>query len=216
MNQTVGKDEIGTSGARRSAGQSNARSGQTRQGLVEAAIDALREVGFAGASARAIASRAGSTQSQVFYHFGTVVDLLLAALDEVSERRMKIYAPLLESATSPSELLETARTVILSDLESGDLKVLVEMVAGAQTVPGLAEKVAERLTPWYAFAEAAVNKASAGSPLRSLLPVGDIAHAVVAGILGLELLASLDADRTRATALLDHAAGIALLMSAMP
>lgn len=216
MNQTVGKDEIGTSGARRSAGQSNARSGQTRQGLVEAAIDALRDVGFAGASARAIASRAGSTQSQVFYHFGTVVDLLLAALDEVSERRMKIYAPLLESATSPSELLETARTVILSDLESGDLKVLVEMVAGAQTVPGLAEKVAERLTPWYAFAEAAVNKASAGSPLRSLLPVGDIAHAVVAGILGLELLASLDADRTRATALLDHAAGIALLMSAMP
>jgi AcrR family transcriptional regulator len=216
LNQTVGKDEIGTSGARRSAGQSNARSGQTRQGLVEAAIDALRDVGFAGASARAIASRAGSTQSQVFYHFGTVVDLLLAALDEVSERRMKIYAPLLESATSPSELLETARTVILSDLESGDLKVLVEMVAGAQTVPGLAEKVAERLTPWYAFAEAAVNKASAGSPLRSLLPVGDIAHAVVAGILGLELLASLDADRTRATALLDHAAGIALLMSAMP
>ena len=207
---------MGTSGARRSAGQSQARSGETRQGLVEAAIDALRDVGFAGASARAIASRAGSTQSQVFYHFGTVVDLLLAALDEVSERRMKIYAPLLESATSPSELLETARTVILSDLESGDLKVLVEMVAGAQTVPGLAEKVAERLTPWYAFAEAAVNKASAGSPLRSLLPVGDIAHAVVAGILGLELLASLDADRTRATALLDHAAGIALLMSAMP
>ena len=207
---------MATSGARRSAGQSNARSGETRQGLVEAAIEALRDVGFAGASARAIARRAGSTQSQVFYHFGSVVDLLLAALDEVSARRMKVYAPLLESATSPSELLETARTVILSDLESGDLKVLVEMVAGAQTVPGLAEKVAERLTPWYAFAEAAVNKASAGSPLRSLLPVGDIAHAVVAGILGLELLASLDADRTRATALLDHAAGIALLMSAMP
>lgn len=207
---------MGTSGARRSAGQSQARSGETRQGLVEAAIDALRDVGFAGASARAIASRAGSTQSQVFYHFGTVVNLLLAALDEVSARRMKVYEPLLESATSPSELLETARTVILSDLESGDLKVLVEMVAGAQTVPGLAGKVAERLTPWYAFAEAAVSKASAGSPLRSLLPVGDIAHAVVAGILGLELLASLDADRTRATALLDHAAGIALLMSAMP
>jgi len=207
---------MGTSGPRRSAGQPQARSGETRQGLIEAAIDALRDVGFAGASARAIARRAGSTQSQVFYHFGSVVDLLLAALDEVSARRMGAYEPLLESANSPSELLETARTVILSDLESGDLKVLVEMVAGAQTVPGLAGKVAERLTPWYAFAEAAVSKASAGWPLRSLLPVGDIAHAVVAGILGLELLASLDADHNRATALLDHAAGIALLMSALP
>ncbi|MHB8186170.1 MAG: TetR/AcrR family transcriptional regulator [Dermatophilaceae bacterium] len=207
---------MATSGARRSAGQSNARSGTTRQALVDSAIDALRDVGFAGASARAIANRAGSTQSQVFYHFGSVVDLLLAALDEVSARRMKVYEPLLESATSPNELLQTARTVIVSDLDSGDLKVLVEMVAGAQTVPGLAAQVAQRLAPWYAFAEAAVKKASAGWPLPSLLPVGDIAHAVVASVLGLELLASLDADHTRATALLDHAAGIALLLSATP
>lgn len=203
---------MATSGARRSAGQ--ARSAETRQALVEAAIEALRDVGFAGASARAIASRAGSTQSQVFYHFGSVVDLLLAALDEVSARRMKVYQPLLDSASSPGELLQTARTVILSDLDSGDLKVLVEMVAGAQTVPGLAAQVSQRLTPWYAFAEAAVNKASAGWPLRSLLPVSEISHAVVAGILGLELLASLDADHSRTTALLDHAAGLALLMSA--
>lgn len=207
---------MAASGARRSAGQTNGRSGATRQGLVEAAIDALRDLGFAGASAPAIAKRAGTTQSQVFYHFGSVVDLLVAALDEVSARRMGVYQPLLESATNPMELLQTARTVIPSDLESGDLKVLVEMVADAQKVPGLAAQVAERLTPWYAFAEAAVNKASAGWPLRSLLPVGDIAHAVVAGVLGLELRASLDGGHTRATALLDRAAGIALLLSATP
>jgi len=207
---------MATSGARRSAGRSNARSGSARQALVDAAIEALRDVGFAGASARAIAHRAGSTQSQVFYHFGSVVDLLLAALDEVSARRLKAYQPLLESATSPNELIQTARTVILADLDSGDLKVLVEMVAGAQTVPGLGAQVAQRLAPWHAFAEAAVAKASAGWPLRSMLPVGDIAHAIVAGVLGLELLASLDGDRTHATALLDHATGIALLMSAPP
>jgi AcrR family transcriptional regulator len=135
---------MATSGARRSVGQSNARSGTASQALVDAAIDSLREVGFAGASARAIAHRAGSTQSQVFYHFGSVVDLLLAALDEVSARRLKAYQPLVETATSPNELLQTARTVILSDLDSGDLKVLVEMVAGAQTVPGLGAQVAQR------------------------------------------------------------------------
>jgi AcrR family transcriptional regulator len=206
---------MATSGPRRSAGESSARSAETRQGLVEAAIQALREVGFAGASARAIASRAGSTQSQVFYHFGSVVELLLVALDQVSARRMKVYEPLLESATSPTELLETARTVIVSDLDSGDLKVLVEMVAGAQSVPGLASQVTQRLAPWYDLAEAAVNKASAGWPMRSLIPVGDVAHAIVAGVLGLELLASLDAEHTRATALLDRAAAIAALISAM-
>ena len=68
--------------------------------LVAAAIDALREAGFAGASAREIAGRAGYSQALVFYHFGSVNDLLLAALDEVSARRMDDYRGLLEDATS--------------------------------------------------------------------------------------------------------------------
>ncbi|MDQ1482416.1 MAG: hypothetical protein QOF35_492 [Actinomycetota bacterium] len=205
---------MATAGARRSTTRSKempARSAATRQRLVDAAVDALRDDGFAGSSARNIAYRAGSTQSQVFYHFGSVADLLLAALDDVSARRMDAYQPMLDSATNPAELLRTARTVLADDVSSGDLKVLVEMVAGAQTVPGLGEQVAERLLPWYAFAETAVNKAVAGLPFRSLLPVRDIAHAVVAGILGLELLSSLGGENARTLALLDQAAGFASL-----
>jgi AcrR family transcriptional regulator len=205
---------MATAGARRSTTRSKempARSAATRQRLVDAAVDALREDGFAGASARNIAHRAGSTQSQVFYHFGSVADLLLAALDDVSARRMDAYQPMLDSATTPADLLRTARTVLADDVSSGDLKVLVEMVAGAQTVPGLGEQVAERLLPWYAFAETAVKKATAGLPFHSLLPVGDIAHAVVAGILGLELLSSLGGQNARTLALLDKAASFASL-----
>lgn len=199
-------------GARRSAGTLTARSRATRQALVEAAVQALRDVGFAGASARDIARRAGSTQSQVFYHFGSVADLLLAALDDVSARRMAAFQPLLEAATSPADLLRTARTVVGDDIGSGDLRVLVEMVAGAQTVPGLGEQVAERLTPWYAFAEAAVTKASAGLPFGSMLPVRDIAHSIIAGILGLELLDSLGGENARSGAMLDHLASLASLI----
>ena len=60
----------------------------TRDALIEAAIAVLRESGFASASARRIAQRAGCNQALVFYHFGTVNDLLVAALEEVSARRM--------------------------------------------------------------------------------------------------------------------------------
>ena len=150
-------------GARRSAGTLTARSRATRQALVEAAVQALRDVGFAGASARDIARRAGSTQSQVFYHFGSVADLLLAALDDVSARRMAAFQPLLEAATSPADLLRTARTVVGDDIGSGDLRVPVEMVAGAQPAPGLGAQVAYRPTPWLAFPDAAAPPAAVAS-----------------------------------------------------
>lgn len=53
----------------------------TRQQLVDAAIETLKDHGFAGASARVIADRAGINQGLIFYHFDSVTGLLLAALD---------------------------------------------------------------------------------------------------------------------------------------
>jgi len=85
-------------------------------------------------------------------------------------------------------------------------------ITGAHSVPGLGEQVAVRLAPWRDFAESAVRKAVVGSPVASLLPATQVAHAVVAGLLGLELLANLDGDRTAALALFDRARLIAALL----
>ena len=72
------------SGAKRGVGsRSSTGSEETRRALVRGAIEALRDEGFSGASAREIARRAGCNQGLVFYHFGSVTNLLLAALDEV-------------------------------------------------------------------------------------------------------------------------------------
>ena len=79
--------------------------GDTRAALIEAAIAALRESGFAGASARRIAQRAGCNQALVFYHFGSVNDLLIAALEEVSARRMAAYRDLLDRSGTLAELI---------------------------------------------------------------------------------------------------------------
>ena len=192
-----------------------AQSVQVRDALVAAAIDALRETGFAGASAREIAGRAGYSQALVFYHFGSVNDLLLAALDEVSARRMDDYRGLLEDATSVAALAESARSIFSRDLDSGHVRVLVEMMTGAQSVPGLGEQVAERLRPWRELAEDAMRRALGRSAAARLLPPAEAAHALVAGFFGLELLASLDGDRAAAFAIFDRMQSLARMLDVL-
>lgn len=204
---------MATSGPRRGTeGRREEKSAQTRSALVAGAISALSEVGFAGASAREIARRAGCTQALVFYHFGSVTELLLAALDDVSSRRLAAYADMVDEATSLTGLIDSARTIFSEDLDAGHVAVLVEMITGAQSVPGLGEQVATRLAPWRDFAESAVRKSVAGSPVTLLLPAKEVAHAIVAGFLGLELLANLDGDRSAALALFDRARLVAGLL----
>lgn len=57
----------------------DARSLETREKLLEGALRTLVEQGIAKASARAIATTAGVNQALVFYHFGSVDELLAAA-----------------------------------------------------------------------------------------------------------------------------------------
>lgn len=180
-------------------------SADTRSALVAAAIDTLRESGFAGASARRIAQRAGCNPALVFYHFGTVTDLLIAALEDVSARRMAAYRGLLDHTGTLAELIGAARQVFEADLDAGHVTVLTEMICGAQSVPGLGPRVVACLAPWRDFAEQAVRDVLAASPVARLLPADQAAHAVVAGLLGLEMLASLDGDRDAALALFDRA-----------
>jgi AcrR family transcriptional regulator len=191
------------------------QSADVRAALVSAAIDALRETGYGGASAREIASRAGCSQALVFYHFGSVNDLLLAALDEVSSRRLAVYRSLLTEATSATALAVAARRIFTADLDAGYVRVLVEMITAAHAVPGLGDQVAERLQPWRELTEQAVQSALGRSAAARLLPPADAARALVAGFLGLEVLASLDNDRAAALALLDRAGSLARLLDVL-
>jgi AcrR family transcriptional regulator len=207
---------MATSGPRRAAnGAQSARAGRTRAALVTAAIEALQDVGFGGASAREIARRAGCNQSLVFYHFGSVTELLLAALDEVSARRLAAYQGVLDEASSLVDLIDSARVIFSEDLDAGHVAVLVEMITGAQAVPGLGAQVSARLAPWREIAETAVRRALAGSPVEALVPAGEVAHGVLAAFLGLELLADLDGDRAAALALFDRARMIATLLDVL-
>ena len=193
------------------------QSADIQAALVAAAIEALRDTGYAGASAREIAGRAGCSQALVFYHFGSVTDLLLAALDEVSSRRMLAYRELLADATSVTALAAVAKSILTADLDAGYVRVLVEMITAAHSVPGLGEQVAERLQSWRELTEQAVQRALGRSAAARLIPPADAARLLVASFLRLELLASLDdtAGPGDALAVLDRLGSLARLLDVL-
>ena len=86
------------------------------------------------------------------------------------------------------------------------------MISGAQSVPGLGERIAACVAPWREFAKTAMREVLAASPVAPLVPAEQAAHGVIAGVLGLELLASLDGDRAATLALFDTARTLAGLL----
>src|SRR5918995_3261199 len=95
----------------------------TRERIAQAALDALRTEGFAGATSRAIARIGGFNQALIFYHFGSLDNLLLAALDVTAEERMARYREALDGAHTLEELIGIAGTIYREDSESGHVAV---------------------------------------------------------------------------------------------
>lgn len=189
-------------------------SAGTKLQIVEAALETLKTVGFAGASARAIAHQGGFNQALIFYHFGSVQAVLLAAFDLISDRRMEQYGPELEAASSPPELVRLARRIYDDDLERGYVTALGEMVAGGVSDPVLGAEVAARIEPWVAMVERKLAQLLDGSVLGTLVAPRDVAFGIVAAYFGIDMLSHLQGDRTRADSLLDLATRLADLAAA--
>src|SRR5580698_3295760 len=146
------------------AAKGSERSAPTRRLFVDAAIETLKLDGYAGASARSIAQRAGLNQGLIFYHFGSVANLLLAALDAVGEERLRLYGAEVSGVTSPVQLVDIAEGIFQNDLAAGYITVLVEMISGASATPGLGAAVASRIQPWREFAQTTMEASFGNSP----------------------------------------------------
>jgi AcrR family transcriptional regulator len=170
----------------------------TRDQILEAALETVRAEGFAGATSRAIARRGGFNQALVFYYFGSLDGVLLAALDLTSERRLARYREAAAGASSLEELIGVTSTLYREDRESGHMTVVSQLVAGSLARPELAPQVLARMEPWLAFAEETIERALAGTPLAGVVPVDELASAVITFYLGVNLLSNLDGARTDA------------------
>ncbi|MEV5742597.1 TetR/AcrR family transcriptional regulator [Microbispora rosea] len=190
--------------------------GDTRTRLLEGALETLRTQGIAGASARAIATTAGVNQALVFYHFGTVDDLLAAALRYGSEQRVAVYRARFAAVNSLRELLDLGRALHADEREAGNLAVLAQMLAGSQMDGRLAPATADGLGMWVTEIEEVLGRVLAGSPLAEFVDVAGLARATAAAFVGLELYEGVDKDGAeRAFDSLEQLAGLVAVLEDM-
>ncbi|MFE3170849.1 TetR/AcrR family transcriptional regulator [Amycolatopsis sp. NPDC059090] len=170
----------------------------TRQRLIDGTIETIRTHGLNGTTARSIAATAGVNQALVFYHFGTVHDLLQAACLAATQARVAPFAERLGQVTDLRQLLALGRALHADERAQGNVTVLAQMLAGAQADPKLAEASAAALQLWIAPIEDALTRLLADSPVSEVIDTAGLARAVSAGFVGLELYEGVDPDGTQA------------------
>ncbi|WP_330453060.1 MULTISPECIES: TetR/AcrR family transcriptional regulator [unclassified Streptomyces] len=206
----------GGSGARRGSSGRVSSAEDTRTKLLTGALATLTEQGIAKTSARSIAATAGVNQALVFYHFGTVDDLLAAACRHGAEQRLATYRERLDGVRSLGELLAVARELNASERAGGHVAVLGQLLAGGQTQPRLAAATAAGLTLWTDEIERVLARVLADTPLSEFVDVGGLAKAASAAFVGLELYEGVDPDGAeRALAALDQLAELAAALEGL-
>jgi AcrR family transcriptional regulator len=166
----------------------------TRDRLLHATQEALVEDGIAHLSARTVAARAEVNQALVFYHFGTVSELVEAAAVALSEASIAHYRERFATVDSLTALLALGREVHERERTTGNVAVLAQLMAGAQRDEVLARTARYALDLWRTEVEAVVRRVLAPSPVAEVVDAGGLARAISAAFVGLELYESVDAD----------------------
>lgn len=183
--------------------------------MIEAAIESLKDVGYAGTTIREIARRGGFNSALISYYFGGLHQLLLAALDHSSEIRMRRYSEAVENAKDLVELLAVARQIYREDVEGGHITIFTEMVAASLSHRELGPELVARSDPWLDFVEGAIRKGLGDNPLLQLIPPREIAYAVICFYLGVNVMTQLEPESNRVDGLFDLANQFAPLVGPM-
>ena len=96
------------------------RGAETRQRLIEAALDVFGHLGFEGASTRQIAKEADANLAAIVYHFGSKEALHVAVAEHIVGRGGARRGPRLAVAATPAALAtpEAARAALIALLEA--------------------------------------------------------------------------------------------------
>jgi AcrR family transcriptional regulator len=191
------------------------RSAATREAIVAACLETLKQEGYAGTSARAIARRGGFGQALIYYHFEDLEALLLAALQKASTDRLRRYREVVGSVTSVTELAERLTDLYREDVAVGHVKAVQEVVASASVSAERGRRVIDLLQPWHELAENTIERLLQGTAFAPLVTAGDAAYAALALYMGMETMTHLDGDRAPGERLLAALRSLAPLADAV-
>jgi len=176
---------------------------ELRGRLIDAAIRVLAQDGFAHASARAIATEAGTVNGSIFYYFGSMDGLLAATARELAERGIGRIRTGLGGEQAHVEWPARLGAVMRAEAEGDEGRAVMELFVGARTSPELAAEVRRAIDRAIEFATAEMEAVIGGSAVTQLFPVPLLAEVAAATFLGIEVLAQngrdIDLDRLAAT-----------------
>lgn len=179
----------------------------TRERLRAATVTVLGRDGLGHASARVIAAEAGVSQALIFYHYGSVTDLLADVATTLSTDRARVYTARLSPATSLQSLLATARELHQEETANGNVAAVRQLVALAAVEPALQPALRRSFEQLAAPVEATLRRIVTDTALEDLIDVGPLAEGIAGGFLGLQLLDGVVVDvDDRATTALDQLA----------
>ena len=135
-----------------------ARGRSTRAQLITAATDVLREHGYAGASMRAVAERAGVRLSLVHYHFGSKQGLLVAVMEELTAELLERQQTMFTEDRPFADQWRTACEYLREDVRSGYVRILWELWAAGLSDPELAERWRATQRGWRDLVEARLER----------------------------------------------------------
>jgi AcrR family transcriptional regulator len=130
------------------ANKTSSRGDQTRQALLQAAIEIFGRDGFHAASTRAIASEAAANQALIGYHFGGKRGLYLAAFESIAEQVGARMQPVMESVTEQISSLDADDcTPVAVDCMVSMFSAALDLFGKASSSPWVRLIMREQLDP---------------------------------------------------------------------
>jgi hypothetical protein len=125
---------------------------------------------------------------------------------------MDNHAARLNEVDSLTEMVQVARELHADDLAADNMTVLTQAFAGAGGNPDLGPKLYAQLEPWSELVVETIDRVLGDVPAAAAIDKRQIAQAISALFLGIELLDDLDPERAGAEALFDTLEGLSRVL----
>lgn len=126
--------------------------------ILQAARRRLIEGGYAKLNVRDIARDAGVNHALIGYHFRGKQQLVLAVLDEANRALLDRQTRMYQGTSTTSKQWQQACDFYETDLESGFVHLLVELMAASFHDEALRSEFLPRLLTWHRLIEAAATE----------------------------------------------------------
>jgi AcrR family transcriptional regulator len=160
----------------------------TRSAILAAARERLLAEGYANLSTRAVAEAAEVPLSQIHYHFGSKLRLILAVLAVENVRLLDRQRAMFDRPEPLWVRWELACDYLETDVASGYVRILQEMIAAGWSDAEVAASVREMVGGWYRLlGEVARREEDQGTDLFGFTP-DEVAALMATPFLGAEEL----------------------------